>query len=284
MEILKYTEAHLNFKKRLRRFLAKEVTPFVDRWEEDRIVPKSVWQKMGQKGFLCMDVAPEYGGQGADFLYSVITLEELYYHALPSIFWPVHSDIIYPYIEKYALEEKKKAWLPGCITGDYILAIAMTEPDAGSDLAGMRSVAVEQDDHWVLNGSKTFISNGINADVVIVAAKTDTENNPHHMTLFIIERGMEGFERGRKAGSHLKTCPSGLFQARKRHGIGVSRRRRQANPDISLLLDTGIAFDPRRKTRGTLLRQRRNLPDSAVRIVSPAVVGTLQCVLTDFTL
>ena len=109
----------------------------------------------------------------------------------------LHSRLVGPYLTRFGNEEQCQRFLPGCVTGELILAIAMTEPDAGSDLAGMRSTAVEHDDHWVLSGSKTYISNGINADVVIVAAKTDPENNPHHMTLFLVERGMEGFERGR---------------------------------------------------------------------------------------
>ena len=198
MEILKYTEAHLNFRKRLRNFLAKEVTPFVDRWEEDRIVPKSVWQKMGQKGFLCMDVAPEYGGQGADFLYSVIVLEELTRTWHTGLAAALHNDIVVPYISAYGSEELKKKYLPGCVSGDFITAVAMTEPDAGSDLAGMATAAVEEEDEVVINGSKTFISNGINADLVVLAARDPAvEDSYQAISLYLVESGTPGFERGR---------------------------------------------------------------------------------------
>ncbi|MFT7321613.1 acyl-CoA dehydrogenase family protein, partial [Congregibacter sp.] len=123
--------------------------------------------------------------------------EETAYARVGDWYSTLHSRLVGPYFTRFGTEEQCQRFLPDCASGDTILAIAMTEPDAGSDLAGMRSTAVEDGDHWVLNGSKTYISNGINADVVIVAAKTDPENNPHAMTLFIVERGMEGFERGR---------------------------------------------------------------------------------------
>ena len=198
MEILKYTEAHLNFRKRLRRFLAKEVTPFVDQWEEDRIVPKSVWRKMGQEGFLCMDVSPEYGGQGADFLYSVIVLEELTRTWHTGLAAALHNDIVVPYISAYGSEELKKKYLPGCVSGEIVSAVAMTEPDAGSDLAGMRTAAVEEEDEVVINGSKTFISNGINADLLVLAARDPAMEDPYQaISLYLVESGTPGFERGR---------------------------------------------------------------------------------------
>jgi len=198
MEILKYTEDHQNFRKRLRRFLEKEVTPFVDQWEEDRIVPKSVWQKMGQAGFLCMDVAPQYGGQGADFLYSVIVLEELTRTWHTGLAAALHNDIVVPYISSYGSEKLKKKYLPGCVSGDIVTAVAMTEPDAGSDLAGIRTAAVEEDEEIVIDGSKTFISNGINADLVVLAARDPAIEDPYQaISLYLVESGTPGFERGR---------------------------------------------------------------------------------------
>ena len=198
MEILKYTEDHQNFRKRLRRFLEKEVTPFVDQWEEDRIVPKSVWQKMGQAGFLCMDVAPQYGGQGADFLYSVIVLEELTRTWHTGLAAALHNDIVVPYISSYGSEKLKKKYLPGCVSGDIVTAVAMTEPDAGSDLAGIRTAAVEEDEEIVIDGSKTFISNGINADLVVMAARDPAIEDPYQaISLYLVESGTPGFERGR---------------------------------------------------------------------------------------
>ena len=198
MDILKYTEAHIDFRKRLRDFLAKEVTPFVDQWEADRIVPKSVWQKMGQNGFLCMDVSPEYGGQGLDFLHSVIVLEELTRTWHTGLAAALHTDIVVPYISSYGSEALKKKYLPGCVSGDVVTAVAMTEPDAGSDLAGMRTAAVEEGDEVVIDGSKTFISNGINADLVVLAARDPAVEDPYQaISLYLVESGTPGFERGR---------------------------------------------------------------------------------------
>jgi len=198
MDILPYTADHHKYRQRLRNFLAKEVTPFVDQWEADRIVPKSVWQKMGQNGFLCMDVSPEYGGQGADFLHSVIVLEELTRTWHTGLAAALHNDIVVPYISSYGSEALKKKYLPGCVSGDIITAVAMTEPDAGSDLAGMRTAAVEEGDEVVIDGSKIFISNGINADLVVLAARDPAVEDPYQaISLYLVESGTPGFERGR---------------------------------------------------------------------------------------
>ena len=198
MEILKYTEAHLDFRKRLRRFLAKEVTPHANQWEKDGIVPKSAWKKMGQAGFLCTDVASEYGGPGGDFLYAVIVTEEISRTYQNGLVASLHSDVVVPYISAYASDDLKKKYLPGCVSGDIITAIAMTEPDAGSDLAGISTSAAEEGDAVVLNGSKTFISNGIIADLVVVAARDLTEEDPYRaISLYLVESGTPGFEKGR---------------------------------------------------------------------------------------
>ena len=198
MEILQYTDDHNQFRERLQGFLAKEVIPYVDQWEAERIVPKSVWQKMGQQGFLCMDVAPEYGGMGGDFLYSHIAAEELTKTWFTGLTASLHSDIVVPYINSFGSEDLKKKYLPGCVTGDIVTAVAMTEPDAGSDLAAMKTVAVEEDNEVVIDGSKTFISNGIIADIVVVAARDPNVENPYEaLSLYIIESGTPGFARGR---------------------------------------------------------------------------------------
>ena len=198
MEILKYTEAHLNFRERLRRFLAKEVTPHANQWEKDGIVPKSAWKKMGQAGFLCTEVASEYGGPGGDFLYAVIVTEEISRTYQNGLVASLHSDIVVPYISAYASDDIKKKYLPGCVSGDIVTAIAMTEPDAGSDLAGISTSAVEEGDAVILNGSKTFISNGIIADLVVVAARDLTEEDPYRaISLYLVESGTPGFEKGR---------------------------------------------------------------------------------------
>lgn len=193
-----FTEEQQMFRDAYRKFLATEIVPHMERWREAGIVDREAFRKAGEQGFLMVWPDEKYGGMGdPDFRFEQIIMEESAYARVGDWYNTLHSRLVGPYFTRFGTEEQCQRFLPGCVSGEKILAIAMTEPDAGSDLAGMRSTAVEHDDHWVVNGSKVYISNGINADIVIVAAKTDPENNPHHMTLFIVERGMEGFERGR---------------------------------------------------------------------------------------
>ena len=198
MEILNYTEEHNLFRERLKAFLAEAVTPFADRWEADKIVPRRVWQKMGQGGFLCTDIAPDYGGMGGDFLYTLIVAEEMTRTWQTGLAAPLHSDIVVPYINSFGSEDLKKKYLPGCVSGDIITAVAMTEPGAGSDLAGMTTAAVEEGEEVVIDGSKTFISNGLNADLVVVAARDPEVENPYEaLSLYVVETETPGFTRGR---------------------------------------------------------------------------------------
>ncbi|MBW1797698.1 MAG: acyl-CoA dehydrogenase family protein [Deltaproteobacteria bacterium] len=199
MEIIEYTEEHRIFREAVRRFFAKEVIPYADEWEEAGIVPKSVWLKMGEQGFLCMDVAEEYGGLGADFLYSVILTEELGKTGNTGLAAPLHSDIVVPYITSFGSEELKKKYLPGCISGELITAVAMTEPNTGSDLAAIRTTAVEDGDDVVINGQKTFISNGINCGLLVLAVRDPSvENDYQAIDLYVVEEGTPGFEKGKK--------------------------------------------------------------------------------------
>ena len=199
MDIIQYSEEHRIFRDTLRKYLEKEVIPHVEEWEEAGIVPRTAWKGMGEQGFLAMHVPEEYGGFGADFLYSVIVTEELCRTNHTGLAASLHSDIIVPYIEAFGTVEQKKKYLPGCVTGDIITAIAMTEPNTGSDLAAIKTTAVERDDFFVINGQKTFISNGINCDLVIVAAKDPAETNPHSaVDLFLVEAGTPGFEKGKR--------------------------------------------------------------------------------------
>jgi len=185
------------FRDSARRFFQGEIAPQRERWRQQRIVDREAYLKAGEMGYLCMWMDPDYGGLGLkDFRYEQILIEENVLHGDRGFFFWLHSRLVAPYIEHFGSEEQKRRYYPGIRSGQRILAIAMTEPDAGSDLAGMKTRAVESGDHWVLNGSKTYISNGINADVVLVAARSDPER-PHGLTLFLVERGMEGFERGR---------------------------------------------------------------------------------------
>ena len=199
MEILQYTEEHRMFRDSLKRFLAKEIVPHVEEWEEAGIVPREAWKKMGDQGFLAMNVPEEYGGLGADFLYSVIVTEEMTRTNHSGLAAPLHTDIIVPYIVAFASEEQKHKYLPGCISGDIITAIAMTEPNTGSDLAAMKTTAVESGDDVIINGQKTFISNGINCDLLVLAARDPGEENPHAaVDLYLVEAGTPGFEKGKQ--------------------------------------------------------------------------------------
>ena len=206
MDIIQYSDEHRIFRQTLRKFLEKEVIPHVEEWEEAGIVPKSAWKKMGEQGFLCTAVPEEYGGAGGDFLYSVIVTEEMTRTNHSGLAAALHSDVIVPYIVAFGSEEHRKKYLPGCVSGDIITAIAMTEPNTGSDLAAIRTTAVEQADRVVINGQKTFISNGINCDLLVLAAKDPAVENPHQaVDLYLVEAGTPGFEKGRKlkkAGWH----------------------------------------------------------------------------------
>ncbi len=197
---------HEDFRRSVRTFMEKEVQPNIEKWDAEGIVPRELWLKAGEAGLLCFDVPEEYGGPGVDdFRYNVIVTEEQGRIGASGPGFSVHTDIIVPYLIKLANDEQKRRWLPGCVTGETITAIAMTEPGAGSDLQGVRTSAVDKGDHYVLNGSKTFISNGILADLVIVVAKTNPDAGHKGYSLLVVERGMEGFERGRnleKVGLH----------------------------------------------------------------------------------
>ena len=192
-----FTEEQEMFRDAYRKFLASEIVPHMEEWRDAGIVDREAFRKAGEQGFLMIWPDEKYGGMGDDDRFEQIIMEESAYARVGDWYNTLHSRLVGPYFTRFGNEEQCQRFLPKCVSGETILAIAMTEPDAGSDLAGMRTTAVKDGDEWVLNGSKTYISNGINADVVIVAGKTDPENNPHAMTLFLVERGMEGFERGR---------------------------------------------------------------------------------------
>ncbi|HSU01943.1 MAG TPA: acyl-CoA dehydrogenase family protein [Nocardioides sp.] len=201
-------QEHEDFRAIARAFFDKEVVPFHAQWERDGIVDRDVWRRAGERGLLCFDVDEAYGGAGiSDFRYNMVLAEESARAGASGPGFAVHSDIIVPYISSLGTEEQKQRWLPGCVSGDLVTAIAMTEPGAGSDLQGIRTTAVDAGDHYVLNGSKTFISNGIMADLVVVVCRTDPEAGHQGISLLVVERGMEGFERGRnldKMGLHAQ--------------------------------------------------------------------------------
>ncbi|MGW6377371.1 acyl-CoA dehydrogenase family protein [Rhodococcus sp. NPDC055112] len=198
MERTLFEPEHILFRESYQKFLEQEVAPNHDKWEEQNIVDREVWKKAGEQGFLGMDVPEEYGGGGVeDFRYNAIITEETTRGGFSGVGFMLHNDVVAPYLLKLTNEEQKKRWLPGFCSGEIITAIAMTEPGTGSDLQNIKTRAVRDGDHWVLNGSKTFITNGINADLVVVVACTDPDKGAQGFSLLVVERGMEGFERGR---------------------------------------------------------------------------------------
>ena len=190
---------HEAFRDSFRRFVEKEITPFHEGWEEQGYVDREVWRKAGENGFLCMTMPEEYGGAGADKLYSVAQMEEISRAGVSGIGFGLHSEIVAPYILHYGTEAQKKKYLPLLATGEIVGAIAMSEPAAGSDLQGVKTTAIKQaDGSYLLNGSKTFITNGWHADLVIVVAKTDPAAGAKGTSLLLVERGMPGFETGKR--------------------------------------------------------------------------------------
>ncbi|MYM54921.1 acyl-CoA dehydrogenase [Rhodobacteraceae bacterium GS-10] len=189
-----YDEEHEIFRNSVRKWAEAEVFPHIEDWRAAGCVSREVWRKAGEQGFLCMYADEKYGGLGLDdFRYDMILCEEINPRE-PGFFIGLHNRIVGPYLHKLGTEEQRERFMPGVVSGETILAIAMTEPGTGSDLGGVRTRATDMGDHWVLNGSKTFISNGLLAGLVVVAART---GDGHEIGLFLVEEGMEGFERGR---------------------------------------------------------------------------------------
>ena len=195
-----FREEHDLFRQSFRKFIEREVVPHQARWNQEHIVDRGTWLAAGEQGFLCPWLEPEHGGSGGDFLHSVVVMEELPRVYESGFAMALHSDIIVPYIHEFGTEEQKQRWLPRCASGELITAIAMTEPGTGSDLAGIQTTAVRDGDDYVLNGAKTFISNGILCDLCIVAVKTDRDpQNAHRgISLIVAEADRAGFIKGKK--------------------------------------------------------------------------------------
>ena len=197
MERRIFDEEHDMFRDSVRSFLKNEIQPHSDHWHEQGIVDREAFRKAGEQGLLLMWADEKYGGAGVeDFRYEQILIEENARYGDAGFFATLHNRLVGPYLGELGTEDQKARWLPKCVSGEHILALAMTEAGAGSDVAGIRTRAEDKGDHYLLNGSKTYISNGILADLVVVAAKTDPDSR-HGLSLFVVERGMEGFERGR---------------------------------------------------------------------------------------
>ena len=249
-----FTGEHVAFRDLVRSFIAKEIAPQHEQWERDGMVSRDVWLAAGRAGLLGIEIDEKYGGGGhQDYRYYVILGEELARAGAHGPGFAVHNDIIGPYFQRLATPEQCERWLPGYCAGEIITAIAMSEPGAGSDLQGMRTSAVRDGGHYVLNGQKTFISNGQLCDLVIVAARTDADAGYRGISLLVVERGMAGFERGRnldKVGMHAQDT-SELFFSDVRVPAG------------NLLGDEGAGF----------IGLMQNLPRERVSIATAALAG-----------
>ncbi len=212
-----FDDQHDMFRAAFKQFVAKEITPHYEAWERAGIVDRTLFTAAGAQGFLAMQAPTQFGGGGIhDFRFNAIIAEELMHsgHGGAGLGLTLHNDITLPYFLELTTDEQKARWLPGICSGELITAIAMTEPGIGSDLASMNTTAIRDGDHYVVNGSKTFITNGINSDLVIVAVKTDPSQKHKGMSLLVVERGMEGFERGRnleKIGQHSQDTSELFF-------------------------------------------------------------------------
>jgi len=208
---------HSAFQQTFKRFVDKEIAPYYLEWEGKKEIPREFYLNMGRHGYLCPWLPTEFGGSNADFLYCAIILEELARAQCSGFLMGVHNDIVSHYLYSYTNDEQKKRWLPKCASGEIILAIAMTEPECGSDLAAIKTTAIRDGDDYMLNGRKIFISNGTIADLVVVAAKTDTAADPHKggVSLIAVERGTKGFEVTRKLdkmGTHIQDTAELVFE------------------------------------------------------------------------
>jgi alkylation response protein AidB-like acyl-CoA dehydrogenase len=249
-----FTEEHAAFRDLVRSFIAREIAPYHEQWERDGMVSRDLWLAAGRAGLLGIEIDEKYGGGGLqDYRYYLILGEELARTGMHGPGFGVHNDIIGPYLQRLCTPEQCERWLPGYCSGEIITAIAMSEPGAGSDLQGIRTTAVRDGDHYVLNGQKTFISNGQLCDLVIVVARTDPEAGYRGITLLAVERGMDGFERGRnldKVGMHAQDT-SELFFSDVRVPAG------------NLLGDEGGGF----------IALMQNLPRERVAIGTAALAG-----------
>jgi acyl-CoA dehydrogenase len=210
-----FGEEHEAFRRSVRSFLEREVLPNYSKWEDDGATPRSIWRRAGDVGILGTSIAPEYGGAGGDFRFDAIVLEELGRLHLGAPAWDMHSYIVAPFLTHFATAEQKQHWLPKMVAGETIAAIGLTEPEAGSDLAGIRTRAVRDGNGYRINGSKIYITNGIIADLVLLAAKTEPDSGAKGISLFLVDSSLPGFRRGRKLkkiGNHAQDTAELFFE------------------------------------------------------------------------
>lgn len=290
-----FTKEHELFRDQFKKFCEREVTPNVERWEEQRIVDRETWKKAGEQGFLCPTLDPKYGGSGVDFGYAAIINEEIVRAGSSGFTAGLHSDIVVPYIESFGSEAQRERWLPGCASGDTITAIAMTEPNTGSDLAGIKTTAIRDGDSYVINGQKTFISNGILCDLVIVAAKTDPESRHGGVSLIVVETGTPGFEKGRKLAKmgmhsqdtselHFADCrvPADNLLGQEGQGFYYLMEKLQqerlvcaigAQAGVEVVLDETIKYTQERQAFGKPIAKFQNTQFKLAEIATEVELG-----------
>ncbi|MSO59401.1 MAG: acyl-CoA dehydrogenase [Ilumatobacteraceae bacterium] len=260
-----FNDEHDQFRKTFRNWLDKEVVPNHEEWEKDGITPRSLWLEAGKHGFLGLTVAEQYGGGATeDYRFAAIMAEEVGYTGVigSANGFTLHNDIVLPYYISLANEDQKDRWLRGMVTGELIGALAITEPNTGSDVAGVKTTAVRHGDTWVVNGAKTFISNGINSDLVVTVCRTDPEKGHSGFSLLILERGMKGFERGRnldKLGMHAQDTAELFFT-----DVEV--------PAQNMLGDEGMGFTYLMRN---LAQERLGIAVGAVAVADAALHWTL---------
>lgn len=255
------------FRDMAKKFLAKEIEPKHPKWEKQNFLPRDMWNTLGEAGMLCVDLPVEYGGSGVDFRFSQLILAEIARLGFVGLSGSVaiHSDIVAQYIFNIATEEQKQFWLPKMATGEVVTAIAMTEPGAGSDLQGMRSSAIKEGDEYILNGSKTFITNGVNADMVVVCAKTDPKAGGKGISLFLVDATLPGFTKGKhleKIGQHAGDTAELFFE-----NVRV--------PASALLGEEGKGF---KYLMQELPRERVSIATSSVAAAEGALEWTIEYV------
>jgi alkylation response protein AidB-like acyl-CoA dehydrogenase len=259
---------HKDFRESVRRFVADEISPNFEQWEEEGMTPREVFRKAGEKNMLAMNAPEEFGGLGIDdFRFNQVIAEEGQYAGATGSMLGItlHNDVCFPYFMEYCTPEQQERWIPGIVDGSLITAVAMTEPGIGSDLASMTTKAIKDGDHYVVDGSKTFITNGINADLIITAVKTDPKEKHKGMSLMIIERGMDGFERGRnldKVGMHSQDTAELFFNE-----VPV--------PVENLLGDEGMGF---KYLVFNLAQERMSIAVAAIASAQAALDWTLEYV------
>jgi acyl-CoA dehydrogenase len=296
MERSLFSQEHEIFRRNFRRFVETRVVPQQPKWRKQGVVDREIWLEAGESGFLCPWMEEAYGGPGGDFLHSVIVMEELARAYESGWAASLHSDIIVPYIHSFGSPEQKARWLPGCAKGDTVTALAMTEPGTGSDVAGIATTARRNGDEYVLNGAKTFISNGMSCDLVVVAARTDGSEDPHRsLSLFVVEADRPGFIRSRKleklglesqdtAELAFDDCrvPAGNLLGREGAGFVMLMQKLQqerlcvaimSQASAEKVLEDAIAYTQERKAFGRPISKFQNTQFALAQCATEIEVG-----------